>query len=672
MKHPFTKRLLALALSFSLAAALALPALAAGGDDGTGGTVSITGDVYYGTDYVQFDINGGESTDLFYDILYNGEPIHKHVHYVSEGEDVDHVGIEMTTAYPDQDKYSIQVYQGINSSNATTANIVYLYADLGNGVTDKIGAVVSTAAISEANFPSTYYDENTKKDYNLVEGSFVESTRTCTYTPYTPAALTGSITFVDPNGSIIGSQQIENITSEWNEESVDVKSSIEVTDADGNTKTYYPTVKTVDVSYTGQIDFTVLCRTYNTNANGAYTAKIIYIDQATDKTIWTDTVTVEANYLYRLPVTFVHTAPVTDQDGNPADKTAYYDLDISASEPSGLISSADGKDAYFHFCLGDAGNETEKTYKVYYTAKDATTAVEWQIHNLAVTVEEGGEWFATPIGGDVTYTVQPGKTVTHTPASIEGYVPVQSEYTYTYGDPNLQQDVYYTKVGYEPPESYRVTVKFVNIANGAELQVETIMPTPGADTIISCPASFSVDGNTYVRLDGQNDTYRHSFYSPKRTYTIYYRDINDILYANTVITNIETVLVERVDEGLVYTEDAGALTGGAAGGGAYITGPGGATGIVNEDTGMNEAVNEEGQSLAEEREEQIAEGETPLAQAPGGEDTAPGETITDNEPAQAGLSTALMVGGSAAALALAAVLVVLIVVQRKRNRAAKR
>ena len=218
----------------------------------------------------------------------------------------------------------------------------------------------------------------------------------------------------------------------------------------------------------------------------------------------------------------------------------------------------------------------------------------------------------------------------------------------------------------------RSTLQFVNIANNAVLQTETVTATPGADTIISCPASFSVGGNTYVRLDGQNDTYRHSFYSPKRTYTIYYRDINDILYANTVITNIETVLVERVDEGLVYTEDAGALTGGAAGGGAYVTGPGGATGIVNEDTGMNEAVNEEGQSLAEEREEQIAEGETPLAQAPGGEDTAPGETITGNEPAQAGLSTALMVGGSAAALALAAVLVVLIVVQRKRNRATKR
>ena len=671
MKHPFTKRLLALALSFSLAAALALPALAADGDDGAGGTgVTISGDVYYGTDYVQFDINGGERTDLFYDILYDGAPIHKHVHYVSEGEGVDHVGIEITTAYPNQDKYSIQVYRGIDSSNATTAGIVYLYADLGNGVTDKIGAVVSTATVTKDAFPSTYYYNG--QDYNLVANSFNSSTRTCTYTPYTPAALTGSITFVDPNGNIIGSRQTFEIEYGEEEKTIEVYDSVEATDADGNTKTYYPTVQTVNVSYTGQIDFTVLCRTYNTDAKGAYTAKINYVDQATDKTIWTDTVTVKANYLYRLPVTFVHTAPVTDQDGNTADKTAYYDLDVSASEHSGLISSADGKDAYFHFCLGDAGNDPEKTYTVYYNAKDATTAVEWQIHNLAVTVEEGGEWFATPIGGDVTYNVQPGETVTHTPASIDGYVPVQAEYTYSYGDPNLQQDVYYTAAGYVPPESYPVTLQFVNIANNAVLQTETVTATPGADTIISCPASFSVGGNTYVRLDGQNDTYRHSFYSPKRTYTIYYRDINDILYANTVITNIETVLVERVDEGLVYTEDAGALTGGAAGGGAYVTGPGGATGIVNEDTGMNEAVNEEGQSLAEEREEQIAEGETPLAQAPGGEDTATGETITGNEPAQAGLSTALMVGGSAAALALAAVLVVLIVVQRKRNRATKR
>ena len=86
---------------------------------------------------------------------------------------------------------------------------------------------------------------------------------------------------------------------------------------------------------------------------------------------------------------------------------------------------------------------------------------------------------------------------------------------------------------------------------------------------------------------------------------------------------------------------------------------------------MNQAVNEEGQGLAQEREEQIAEGETPLAQAPGGE-TTPEESITDNDTAKSGLSTALMTGGTVAALVVAIVLVVLIVVQRKRNRSTRR
>ena len=74
-----------------------------------------------------------------------------------------------------------------------------------------------------------------------------------------------------------------------------------------------------------------------------------------------------------------------------------------------------------------------------------------------------------------------------------------------------------------------------------------------------------------------------------------------------------------------------------------------------------------------EREEQIAEGETPLAEAPGETPTAPEEeTIEENAAAKAGIRTGLMIGGTVAALGMAAVLAVLIVTQRKRNRAERR
>ena len=84
-------------------------------------------------------------------------------------------------------------------------------------------------------------------------------------------------------------------------------------------------------------------------------------------------------------------------------------------------------------------------------------------------------------------------------------------------------------------------------------------------------------------------------------------------------------------------------------------------------------LNEEGQTLNEEREEQIAEGETPLAEAPGETPTAPEEeTVEENAAAKAGIRTGLMIGGTVAALGMAAVLAVLIVTQRKRNRAERR
>ena len=663
MKHPFTKRLLALALSFSLAAALALPALAEGEDAGGTG-VTITGDVYYGTDYVQFDINGGERTDLFYDVNCEGQtvPVYQHVQYKAGEGDVNSVGIDLEEGQSPE-KFSITVYTGRTAQTETnvvaTKKIAGIYADLDGGSEPVlIGSVVADTDVTTLTFPETYYDQENKKDYDLVPSSatYKDGRYTARYTAYEADPLTGSITYVDSTGAHLDVPEdvpttIGSITRDT-PQTVTIPESFQIT-KDGKTTTYYPRVNTVEAAYDGQIDFVILCEAYNINAEDSGKVQIQYM--ADGKAVFTDEVILhDTTFLYKVPQQFVH--QTAEEDGSIV--TTLYTL----GEKQDVLLPENN-------ILPLRPGFVEETYTLNYTAQDANESIQW--HLMLVDGVTG------ELLGTVDKEVEPGETVTFDPAAEgvnipAGYTAVEPEYTYTYGGENLIQYVYYVPEGAALTSYNDVVLRFVNIANGAVLQSETITVDPGADTIISCPASFSVGGNTYVRLDGQNDTYRHSYFSPKRTYTIYYRDINDILYANTVITNIETVMVERVDEGLVYTEDAGALTGGAAGGGAYVTGPGGATGIVNEDTGMNEAVNEEGQSLAEEREEQIAEGETPLAQAPGGEDTAPGETITGNEPAQAGLSTALMVGGSAAALALAVVLVVLIVVQRKRNRAAKR
>lgn len=678
MKQTMKKRITALLLVFSLAALLSLsafaedasttadPSVGAGASDTAGsgttasGAITIAGEVYYGTDYVQFDIHGGSANNLFYDVLYGEETVYQHVHYTTpDNSGVNSVGIDLEDlgeGYSDVTQYSIQVYRGraVSATNKpiAQASMAGIYARL-NGDPQQdvlIGSVVNGTNVGGIEPPPTYYNQGT--DYNLVsEGMQYDETARkyyAEYEPYVPTPLDGSITYVDNQGNILKTDTIVNITPDH---TGDTPKEVVLVDRflvqDGEQDLYYyPTVPIVRADYYGQIDFVVLCNAYASTEGETGLVKIHYTSGGED--ILVDEVNLTTTtYLYTVPESFVQIE---------SGKATQYKLKDNGNQLN----------EYHQLVL--VPGRAENDYYFEYEATAADEAVTWNLILMDGTTN-------TRLGAE-TMDVQPGETVefdaaAHAPA---GYVPSQETYTYTYGGENLVQYVYYTPDGYVPTESYTVTLQFVNIADGAVLQSESVMVNPGADTEITCPAEFTAGDNTYVRLGGQSDTYRHSYYSPKRTYTIYYRDVNDTLYANTIITNIETVTTERTETGVTYVEDVTTVTGGTVTGPAYATGPAagtGITGITDDTTGMNQAVNEEGQGLAQEREEQIAEGETPLAQSPGGE-TTPEESITDNDTAKSGLSTALMTGGTVAALVVAIVLVVLIVVQRKRNRSTRR
>lgn len=679
MKQTMKKRITALLLVFSLAALLSLsafaedasttadPSVGAEASDATGseagsagttaqGGVTIDGEVYYGTDYVQFDIHGGSATNLFYDVLYNGDPVYRHVHYTTpDNSGVNSVGIDLEDGYRDVTQYSIRVYTGraANDSNTiATATMAGIYARLnGNPEQDVlIGSVVNGTDVGGIEPPPTYYNQDTDTDYNLSGDMKHDGTKYyAEYEPYVPTSLEGSITYVDNQGNIL---RTDTISPEIKPENtgadaivVELEDRLEIQNGT-ETLNYYPVLETVTADYYGQIDFVVLCNAYASTEGETGLVKIHYTAGGED--ILVDEVNLTTTtYLYTVPKSFVQ---------------------IESGKATQYRLKDDGNQLNEYHQLVLVPGRAENDYYFEYEATAADEAVTWNLILMDGTTN-------TRLGAE-TMDVQPGETVefdaaAHAPA---GYVPSQETYTYTYGGENLVQYVYYTPDGYVPTESYTVTLQFVNIADGAVLQSESVMVNPGADTEITCPAEFTAGDNTYVRLGGQSDTYRHSYYSPKRTYTIYYRDVNDTLYANTIITNIETVTTERTETGVTYVEDVTTVTGGTVTGPAYATGPAagtGITGITDDTTGMNQAVNEEGQGLAQEREEQIAEGETPLAQSPGGE-TTPEESITDNDTAKSGLSTALMTGGTVAALVVAIVLVVLIVVQRKRNRSTRR
>lgn len=194
---------------------------------------------------------------------------------------------------------------------------------------------------------------------------------------------------------------------------------------------------------------------------------------------------------------------------------------------------------------------------------------------------------------------------------------------------DLLQYVYYVPEDYVPGGPYDITVQYQNIADGTVLSRETLTVDAQANQFVEIlgPERFTRDGAEYVRLAGQETAIRHGYFSPARTYTVYYRDVNDVINADTVITRTQIIETERTvtvpgaPVAAVATAtpaDAVAATAAGAGvaaeGGAAAVpdagvGAGDATTVIDDDE--NPLATLEGQTPAAERT--IEDGETPLS-----------------------------------------------------------
>ncbi len=67
-----------------------------------------------------------------------------------------------------------------------------------------------------------------------------------------------------------------------------------------------------------------------------------------------------------------------------------------------------------------------------------------------------------------------------------------------------------------------ITVKYVNIASRSQITTQTITVTNEEDAVIDCRLNIRTTV-VHIRLKGQSDTIRHSYYSNIRQYTIYYQ-----------------------------------------------------------------------------------------------------------------------------------------------------
>ena len=185
---------------------------------------------------------------------------------------------------------------------------------------------------------------------------------------------------------------------------------------------------------------------------------------------------------------------------------------------------------------------------------------------------------------------------------------------------DLLQYVYYVPEDFVPGDAYDITVQYMNIANGAVLRTETLTVDPEITNYVEVQGveRFTQDGNEYVRLAGQETGIRHAYFSPDRTYTIYYRGVDDVINANTTVTRtqiIETTRTVTVPGGGITAAPA-PIAAPAAGAPAADAGvaPGAGTTIINDDD--NPLAGLDGQDTATERS--IADNENPLASGAAG------------------------------------------------------
>ena len=601
-------------------------------------SATVTGQPYYGTDYVQFVIEGsGDQT--FFDLMYGSEYKARHVQCkFDEGENA--VGWDVA-AGEDPLQYKLIVYSGRDPSSdpaAVTTGVTGIYADL-----DGAGVLMAVCPGGAAGFTpnATYYDA-AHGDYDLADPTGTtdgEGNLHFAYTKHIPAALTGSVSYVDETGAVLEKIDLAGVTA-----ANPVPYAIPAT-LTYNNETYYPTVRNVEAKYDGQIDFVVLCNRLKHPGEGAYKALIRMVDE-NGKLLMTDSVNVSRVFTYSVPQTFVLTS---------AGSATSYTLRLGAGEGSVLTLRP-----------GDAGADPTKEYTYTYAGHIDNTAVDWTIRQMNGAT-------GAQIGTD-TVSVQPGETATYDAANltVDGQTfeaAGDKTYTYTYGGANLVQTIYYVPAGYQAEGDRTVTLQYLNIADNSVLHTEQITVAPGQDTTINTQASFG----DYVRLNGQSDSYRHSYYSPKSVYTVYYRNINDTLYADTVITLTQTVTTTRTQENVVTlpTVDGGTTTDGTAGGTTYVAGPTAGeelTAANNDATGQSDLLTENGDDTAGALDEIISENETPLAQGTEGQTAPDGTTDNAEDTMTARPASALQTVGLVGLGALAILLIVLILLQVKKRR----
>lgn len=274
--------------------------------------------------------------------------------------------------------------------------------------------------------------------------------------------------------------------------------------------------------------YSVDYKEHDAEKNGnVYKAGVALTDDAGNVLSSTD-ITYYGTYIYQAPKTFSQTT--TDENGN---NTVIYYKAVDGKAQAVLTKENHGK-----------------TVQIAYEKVDSQAAYDWNINLIDMMTGKTLETVTQQVGVDQSKTYDPAATIEKDGVTYTLDSTMQSSYTHQYGDKSRTTNIYYyNKEKWSPEDGYDITVKYVNIADRSQIATQTVSVTNQEDATIVCPAEYQSGGHTYIRLNGQSDTIRHSYYSNIRQYTIYYRDSQDTINADAEITYVV------VDGGEITVDD---------------------------------------------------------------------------------------------------------------------
>nr|WP_318038875.1 hypothetical protein [uncultured Faecalibacillus sp.] len=406
--------------------------------------------------------------------------------------------------------YSI-IYDLQDASGNKIAQVKYKNKDF----TSEIG--------SEIKVRTTYFDKK-YGDFDLVseQSQKVEAGKDqyiFVYRTYQPITIKGKVQFTTKEGTILlqDTFDIDSSATVENPQVYAVPDSYTIGDV-----TYLKMPGQVSeiksVYYNDPSDNTYSITYYNPNNTTDYDVALKYVEEGTNDVLMQKSFHVNnQDYTYVLPKTM----KIND---------IYYGL---AENQENIIHHAVSSDV--------------REYIVYYKKMDENASYKWSIYKVdASTNKILGEVVQLEVQPDQSVEYQVEKEYKDSDGNVYTVDQGMSQVLkHSYGESEHVSYVYYNPKGYTAPKSYIVEVQYKNIATDETIASQKIeINKKDEDTTIDIVKELTVNQQQYVLVNGQSITINHSFYSPRRIYTIYYRNVNDPINVDTEIIREEVIEVE--------------------------------------------------------------------------------------------------------------------------------